>query len=297
MINNSRGMTEAEFLDNYDISQFDQPSVTVDILLLTISEIEEENYRKVPEKSLRVLLIKRKEHPFIGQWALPGGFIRMEEDLQSAAYRELREETGVDNAYLEQLYTYGDVKRDPRGRIISTAYMSLVNAAEVHMKAGSDAEETKWFEVKYNKIKEESEHTDKGYIYNQYIEIILKEKDTVLKSIIKVSKIVEGRHIAYERSIESSEGISFDHGLIIQYGIERLRNKLEHSDMVFHMMPDLFTLTALQKTYEEILDKKLLKANFRRKVSKMVTETDFINTDGGHRPSKFFKFNTKWDID
>ncbi len=293
---NKTGLTEKEFLANYDISEFEQPSVTVDMLLLTISEVEEKNYRKLPEKALRVLLIKRLEHPFINQWALPGGFIRMNENIEIAAYRELKEETGIDNAYLEQLYTYGDVNRDPRGRIISTSYMSLVNADEIQMKAGTDASDARWFDVNYELVKKESEEKDNGFIDNQYIKIALKNNDINLESIIKISRIVEGRHISFKRTIESNNGLSFDHSLIVQYAIERLRGKLEHSDIAFHMMPDLFSLTELQKTYEEILGKKLLKANFRRKVSKMVLETDSINTDGGHRPSKLFKFNTRWNI-
>lgn len=291
----SKGINEEEFLAAYDISQFDQPSVTVDILLLTISDEEAENYRKLPEKSLKVLLIKRKEHPFIGQWALPGGFIRIDEDIETAAYRELQEETNVDNAYLEQLYTYGDVDRDPRGRIISTSYMSLVNAHEIKMKAGTDAEEARWFKVQYSLTKEEREMTPNGFTENKYIDITLTNADIILSATIKVSRFVEGKHVSYKRTIVSNDQLSFDHGLIIQYGIERLRNKLEYSDIVFHLMPDLFTLTELQKAYEEILGKELLKANFRRKTAKLVSETDKSTSDAGHRPSKLYKFNPRWE--
>lgn len=286
--------TEEEFLADYDISKYDQPSVTVDILLLTISDEEAESYRKLPEKSLKVLLIKRNEHPFIGKWALPGGFVLIDEDIETAAYRELREETSVDNVYLEQLYTYGDVNRDPRGRIISTSYMSLVNADEIKMKAGTDAEDARWFEVSYTLKKEEREMNSSGFIENKYIEISLSNSDIVLKTTVRISRIVKGKRVSYKRAIVSNDQLSFDHGLIIQYGIERLRNKLEYSDIVFHLMPELFTLTDLQKAYEEILGKGLLKANFRRKTSKMVTETDKSTSDAGHRPSKLYKYNPRW---
>lgn len=288
------GLNEEEFLAAYDISQFDRPSVTVDILLMTISDEEAESYRKLPEKSLRVLLIKRKDHPFIGQWALPGGFIRIDEDIETAAYRELQEETSIDNAYLEQLYTYGDVHRDPRGRIISTSYMSLVNANEVKMKAGTDAEDARWFEVQYTVAKEEQEVNPNGFTENKYIDITLTNEDIILSATIKLSRFVDGKHVSYKRTIVSNNQLSFDHGLIIQYGIERLRNKLEYSDIVFHLMPDLFTLTELQKAYEKILGKKLLKANFRRKIAKLVSETDKSTSDAGHRPSKLYRFNPRW---
>lgn len=292
----SNGLNEEEFLQNYDITKYDRPSMTVDILLLTVSDQESESYRKLPEKSLKVMLIKRKEHPFIGQWALPGGFIQIDENIEDAAYRELQEETNVDNVYLEQLYTYGDIGRDPRGRIVSTFYMSLVNSKEIKMKAGSDAEDVKWFEVDYKLTKEEREIKEDGFIENNYYEIRLTNGETILSSTVIVSRHIKGKLVSYKRKILSSDGIAFDHGQIIQYGIERLRNKIEYTDIVFNLMPELFTLTELQKVYEEILDKKLLKANFRRKTAHMVTETDKSTSDFGHRPSKLYKFNPRWKI-
>lgn len=111
-----------------------EPKVTVDVVIFTIKNSE-----------LKVLLIKRNKGPFKGCWALPGGFIEMDESLENAAKRELFEETGVRDVYLEQLYTFGDPKRDPRGRVITIAYFALVKAEKVVLKASSDALETKWF--------------------------------------------------------------------------------------------------------------------------------------------------------
>ena len=293
-IKNKQGLNEEEYLSSYDITAFEQPSVTVDMLLFTISNKAVDNYRKLPEKSLKVLLIKRNEHPFIGHWAIPGGFVGMKESLETAAYRELKEETGVENAYLEQLYTYGDIKRDPRGRIISTAYMALVNPDEITTEAGSDADDARWFTVDYKLDNKNKEMTDSGYIEHQSIVVTLTNEETVLSSTILVDRIVTGKIVSYNRSVVSNDLLSFDHGLILQYGVERLRNKLEYSDIVFHLMPDLFTLTDLQQAYEEILDKKLLKANFRRKTAKLVTETEHSTSDAGHRPSKLFKYNPDW---
>lgn len=288
------GLTESQYLDEYDITAFDRPSQTVDILLLTVSDNEVDNYRKLPEKSLKVLLIKRKEHPFIHRWALPGGFVRLDESLEEAAYRELKEETNVDQVYLEQLYTYGDVDRDPRGRIISTSYMSLVNTNEIKMRAGTDALEAKWFEVVYNLTKEVRESTATGFIETKTYDLTLSHQDILLKMTIAVIRTVEGKHVSYKRKIVSSEDVAFDHGRIIQYGVERLRHQLPQSDVAFHLLPNHFTLTELQKVYENILGRPLLKANFRRKIAPMVTETDLRTTEGGHRPSKLYKYNPKW---
>lgn len=288
------GTTEQEFLAAYDITAFDQPSHTVDILLMTITENKVDNYRKLAKKALKILLIKRNEHPFMGEWALPGGFVRIDEDLETAAYRELKEETSVDNAYLEQLYTYGDVKRDPRGRIVSTSYISLVNKDEIKEKAGTDADDARWFEVSYKVVDSEMHETVNGTIEDQFINIVLTNEETILTSTVRVSRIIEGKHVSYQRNIEENNGLSFDHSLIIQNGLERLRNRLEYSDIIFHMMPTLFTLTDLQKSFEVILDKPLLKANFRRKISKMVSETEHSTSPAGHRPSQLFKFNPNW---
>jgi len=111
-----------------------RPSVAVDCVVFGLDE-----------QDLKVLLIQRDLEPFRGKWALPGGFVRMEENLEDAARRELAEEAGIRDVFLEQLYTFGDVKRDPRGRVITVAYYALVNLAEHDLKASTDARSAAWF--------------------------------------------------------------------------------------------------------------------------------------------------------
>ncbi len=118
------------------LEDYERPSVTTDIIIFSIINDE-----------LKVLLVKRAVIPFKGKWALPGGFIKMDEDLEQGAKRELEEETGVKDAYLEQLYTFGDVKRDPRGRVITVAYFALINSKGVELRATTDVSEAKWFSV------------------------------------------------------------------------------------------------------------------------------------------------------
>lgn len=289
-----QGITEEQFLKNYDASKYERPSVTVDMLVFTVTDEEKKNYRKLPEKVLRLLMIKRGEHPFIGQWALPGGFVKMDESIDEGALRELKEETNIDNIYMEQLYTWGDVGRDPRTRVISVSYMSLIDSKSLDIKANDDADEAKWFTVKSKIIKEEKTPTDKGYMLLRLNELKLKSDEETLTAVVKNVITVEGKIKKVESEVVESQGIAFDHPKIIQYALERLRNKIEYTDIAFNLMPEKFTLTELQQVYEVILDTELLKANFRRKISDMVIETDEYTKDAGHRPSKLFKFNPDW---
>ncbi len=119
----------------YDPNAFERPSVTVDVVAFTARE-----------RKLHVLLIKRGVWPFEGHWALPGGFVQMSEGLDAAAHRELTEETGVAGAeFLEQLYSFGNVNRDPRTRVISVAYYALLPEPSISPRAGTDAAEAQWW--------------------------------------------------------------------------------------------------------------------------------------------------------
>ncbi len=276
------------------MGNYEKPSVTVDTLVYTVMNEEIPNYRKLPKKVFKVLLIKRKQQPFKDYWAIPGGFVNMDEDLETAAKRELKEETNIDNIYLEQLYTYGDVLRDPRDRVISCCYMSLVDSTNFNIKASDDAKEARWFEIQYKLIEEQKNINNTGYIKRKTYQLILTDKELRLDA--KVSVIIEaiGRNVSIKRELVESNLIAFDHALAISYGIERLRNKIEYTDIVFNLMPEEFTLTELQQVYEIILDTELLKANFRRKIADMVIETNSYTKDKGHRPSKLYRFNPNW---
>ncbi|HET8913442.1 MAG TPA: NUDIX domain-containing protein [Ktedonobacteraceae bacterium] len=127
--------TEAE-KHHYDASKYERPSVTVDVLMMSLRQ-----------RDLQVLLVKRRSWPYEGMWAVPGGFVNIDESLEAAAKRELQEETDVTDVYLEQLYTFGDPGRDPRTRVITVVYFALLDSERLQVKAASDAVDVGWFSV------------------------------------------------------------------------------------------------------------------------------------------------------
>jgi 8-oxo-dGTP diphosphatase len=200
--------------------------VTVDIVIFTIQSEE-----------LKVLLVKRGIPPFKGQLALPGGFVHEDESLDEAAMRELREETGVSDVFLEQLYSFGEPGRDPRERIITVAYYALISADRSQLAAGTDTTEAAWWPV---------------------------------------SKL---------------PALAFDHRKILDYALERLRNKLEYTTVGFQLLPAKFSLTELQGVYEAILGKKLDKRNFRRKIELLkILKPISEYRRGGQRPARLYRF-------
>lgn len=211
----------------YDKNRYDRPSVTVDLVILTVRA-----------RDLHVLLVKRDIEPFKDRWALPGGFVGINEDLEDAARRELVEETGVQDVYLEQLFTFGAPGRDPRMRVITVAYYALIPSDHLSLRASTDVKDVSWF------------------------------------------------------SVYDHPPLAFDHDRILDYALERMRNKIMYVPLAFRLLPEKFTLTELQQTYEIILKDTLDKRNFRKKIlsSDLLMETGEMRRAGPHRPAALYRF-------
>ena len=286
--------TEAEFLHSYDASAYEKPSVTTDIVVFSIGKGKRETYRQLPKRHLQILLIRRKHHPFQNCWALPGGFVNLDEALREAAARELHEETGLEPDYLGQLYTWGEVERDPRMRVISTSYMAIVNETNKKLKAGDDASEACWFDLSSRIETVETHEVDGQLEYVWYIRLLLKNCQEELSALLRISRWFKGSTVAINREIVENNGLAFDHAKIIEHGLEKFRHKIKYTDLLFKLVPEFFTLTELQHVYEAVVDKKISRASFRRSIADKVTETEQYVTKGGHRPSQLYVFNPYW---
>ena len=170
----------------------------------------------------------------------------IKESVDSAATRILRLETNLKDIYMEQLYTFGAVDRDPRTRVVSTAYMALIDKNEV---SGKISENAAWFNIDGDRLYSENEEF-------------------------------------------AVDDLGFDHSEVVRVGRERLKNKIEYTDIVFNMMPEYFTLGELQQVYEIILGKKLLDPAFRRIIAHKVEKTEVVRRGGGHRPALLYRRRT-----
>lgn len=224
---NQEGLTEKEFLLQYHPGNYERPSVTVDMLIFTVDEEEMET---------EILLIKRKNHPSIGQWAIPGGFVNVDESLEAAAARELEEETGLKGICLEQLYTWGNVKRDPRTRVISVSYMAAVPKDQLTPKAGDDAAEARWFKVKKKKLSE----LENGATYALTVE---NEEEHIFMSY-RVTETYERQGMMWKKETETDllpaidvldqEKLAFDHAEILNVAMDRLEElEKEYREQIF----------------------------------------------------------------
>lgn len=209
---NAAGQTLEEFLDAYDPYKYQTPSCTTDAAIFSYKEKLDADM-----KGLKVLLIKRGNHPSIGAWALPGGFVNMKENLEDTARRELEEETGVAGLLMEQIGAYGDYDRDPRTRVITTAYMSLVEEDKVKVQAGDDAADAAWCEVALTKL---DDNKWKLGVYSEEKQI---KTEAVVREYRTEGLIREQKFVVEEPGLLAS-----DHAAIIVHALTILKKRLQN---------------------------------------------------------------------
>lgn len=209
------------------------PVITTNVVVFTLRD-----------GSLKVLLVRRGNEPFKSMWALPGGHLGSDEDLDDSAMRTLEEGTGVSGVYLEQLYTFGRPGRDPRRRTIAISYFALIPSERLQLRAAVDAEGVGWF------------------------------------------------------SLDEMPALAFDHAEMVEVARQRLSAKLAYSTIALQFMPERFTLSELQTVYETILDEKLDKRNFRKRILAFdqIDETKEVRRNGSHRPARLYRARNPGEV-
>ena len=246
--------------------------ITTDTIIFYIDSRKNDNVRALPSKHFGVLLVNMNNEIYDGKWVLPGGFVSLDETLEEANTRILKKETNLSNVYTEEIGAFSKVDRDSRGRVISVAFMSLIDKTKLTHDIGENAS---WFDIYFNE-------DDKN------CNIILNNGSTELKLKYK-KKLIDKINNEYEYNSQTSV-LGFDHEDILIKGIVNLRKKVNNSDIAFNLMPDEFTIGELKQVYELILGKKLINSAFRRVIKdKIVSTHNYVKT-GGHRPSCLFKY-------
>jgi 8-oxo-dGTP diphosphatase len=244
---------DASYLASYDASAFERPSVTVDVALLSVRD-----------DALVTLLLRRDHPPYRGRYALPGGFLRMDEPLEAAAARVLRDKAGLEHVFLEQLYTFGGVQRDPRMRIVTVAYYALVHPGRLEAAAAGSTlarVEVPW------------------------------EGET--------GGPVEAHRLAAARPAPAEPGreltLAFDHAEILGTAVKRIRGKLDYTPIGFQLLPERFTLAELQRVHETVLARPLNKDSFRRRMlaSGQLEATGELQREVDHRPAELYRFSRR----
>lgn len=266
--------SEQAFLDSYHLDDYERPSVTADVAAFRIGTEDSGSYRKNPENRLQLLLIRRGGHPFKGMWALPGGFLRRGETVEQCALREIAEETNVQPVSIMPVGVFSEPDRDPRGWIISSAYVSVISEETVRQIGQDDADDAQWFSVCF----------DRGG------EGLFCLTLTCGETVLHASLTEESSGFGHTRfRITDSGALAFDHAAIIASALTALRSVAKNYDVIFDFLPETFTLSALQRVQETILNISVLPANFRRMVSGYVEETDDYQRGNGHRPAKLYR--------
>lgn len=209
-----------------DISKYFGYAVSVDCVIFGFDE-----------NTLKVLLIKSDLPEFRDQWSLLGDLVRLNEDQDTASYRVLKDRTGLKDVYLEQVHTFSAVDRHPAGRVVSTAYFSLINVKHYH----------------------------------------LSKKD----------------HELHWHAVEDITQMAFDHKLILETCLARLKQKVQTEPIIFNLLEKKFSLRQLQYLYEAVLGVKLDRRNFRKKLfaTGLIQDLDEMEENVPHRPGKLYSFD------
>jgi hypothetical protein len=266
--------------------------MTVNLAMFQVVDAERVNSKRLPSKELMVLLEKRDRAPFRGCWLFPYAAVDAGESLDDAVYKKLTENTNHGDIYFEQLYTWGAIDRDPTARVVATSYIAIVPAGRVKARVASGHGELRWFSVSKKLVSNEKIsdlHTRSKYLVTLFSR---PENVTISYHVIEdasVSGFEKRIKYSYEPYADASARMGYDHIKVLDYALDRIKNKVLYTNIAFGLLPEYFTLTELQQVYEVLLGRNLIKPNFRQMIGKKVEKTQKTKKDGAYRPSALYR--------
>ena len=228
-----------------ELERYPRPSLAVDVVALTVEAGE-----------LRVALYKRADPPQRGHFALPGGFMHIDESIEEAANRVMGQKVGLAGVFLEQLYTFGDLRRDPRGRVVTVSYYALVDARRFHDKSAPAA---------------------------------------ISARVVVPWPGETGGPVEVVDDARATLPLFLDHADILGLAVKRLRGKLDYSPVGFQLLPTEFTLRQLQEVHEAVRGEPVNKDSFRRRMlaSGLLEATGAHEREVVHRPAELYRFTRR----
>jgi hypothetical protein len=266
--------------------------MTVNLAMFKVVDEERVNAKRLPAKELMVLLEKRDREPFEGRWLFPYAAVDVAESLDEAVYKKLKENTRPGNLYFEQLYTWGAVDRDPSARVVATSYIAIVPTGRVKARAATGRSALRWFSV--NKKPVSNEKISDLHTRSKYLVTLSSrpENATISYHVIEDTSVdgFEKRiRYSYEPYADASARMGYDHIKVLDYALDRIKNKVLYTNIAFGLLPEYFTLTELQQVYEVLLGRSLIKPNFRQMIGRKVEKTQRTKKDGAYRPSALYR--------
>jgi 8-oxo-dGTP diphosphatase len=245
-----------------ELEKYPRPSVAVDVVALTVDG-----------EGLRVALYKRKDPPQRGHWALPGGFMHIDESLEAAANRLMAQKVGLQGIFLEQLYTFGDLQRDPRGRVVTVAYYALVDSKRFSLHGHPR---------RLSRLGDTSPRSARLAEANSARIVVPWPGET-------------GGPVDCRDDEGNELPLFLDHADILGLAVKRLRGKLDYTPVGFQLLPPEFTLRELQQIHEAVRGEPLNKDSFRRRMlaSGLLEATGARESDVSYRPAELYRFTRR----
>jgi hypothetical protein len=252
--------------------------IKLNIIIFSIGSMVRKSNRNLDDKKLKILLQRNEKEKLV----FPTFSFSKDKDILDTIKENTKQILKSKTIYFEQLYTWGETKYYTDDNGLTISYLAIVNENESNLKSNDH----EWYTIDIDDLNNNPiNKTQKFTLSND-----INKYEYTLKTIRNKTGIT----LSYTHEFDNNCVLDYNHSIILITALKRIRSNIEYTDLAFKFLSDTFTLTELQQVYEIVLGHSLDKGNFRKKIAKMVEETDEIKKDSAHRPAKYFKLNANW---